>query len=114
MAEARRLAQAAVPGGHVVQIESDDQADRPVWKVTVAGPAGRVIVLVDVASGAVTAANPSNDPTPKVAPTKPDDDAAGTPDDDATRGSDDHGGRSGTDDRHGKQGHGHDDPPGHR
>jgi hypothetical protein len=57
MAEARRLAQAAVSGGHMVQIESDDQADRPVWKLTVAGGAGRVIVVVDVASAAVSVTN---------------------------------------------------------
>jgi hypothetical protein len=55
--EARRVAEAAVPGGHVVQIESDDQANRQMWKLTVDRPAGRIIVLVDVASGAVTPAS---------------------------------------------------------
>lgn len=55
--EARSLAQAAVPGGHVVQIESDDGANRQVWKVTVDAPAERVIVLVDEASAVVSLAN---------------------------------------------------------
>jgi hypothetical protein len=61
VAAARRLAEAAVPGGHVVQIESDDRADRQLWKLTVDGSAGRVIVLVDVASAAVTVADRSDD-----------------------------------------------------
>jgi hypothetical protein len=55
--EARRLAEAAVPGGHVVQIESGDQADHPIWKLTVDRPAGRIIMMVDVASGVVTPAH---------------------------------------------------------
>jgi uncharacterized membrane protein YkoI len=71
VAEARRLAQAAVPGGKVLQIESDDRADRPVWKVTVDGPAGQVIAVVDDASAAVTVVSRSDDSTPSPGLTGP-------------------------------------------
>jgi hypothetical protein len=117
VAEARRLAEAAVPGGYGVQIESDDLADRPVWKVTVDGPAGRVTVLVDVASGAATVANRPADSSARrtsAASRSAAPPPAGSADDHrASAGSDDRASTSG--DRRGRHGrHGHDDPAGHR
>jgi hypothetical protein len=53
-AEARQIAKAKVPHSHVIEIESDDQHDRAVWKVTLATSHGRVIVDVDKKTGKAT------------------------------------------------------------
>jgi len=53
-AQARRIAQTLVPHSRVVQVESDDLHDRPVWKVTLASPHGRVVVDVDKRTGRAT------------------------------------------------------------
>jgi hypothetical protein len=92
VAEARRLAEAAVPGGHVVQVESDDVADRRAWKVIVDGAGGRVSVWVDAATSVVSV---GNRPDESAAPSGVNglDDGAVTasdaPGDDGSAGSDD-------------------------
>jgi hypothetical protein len=92
VAEARRLAEAAVPGGHAVQVEFDDVADRRVWKVIVDGAGGRVSVWVDAATGLVSVGKPSDNAAATSGMSGLDDDAvtaSGARDDDATRGGDD-------------------------
>jgi uncharacterized protein YpmB len=94
--QARQIAIEAMPGSRVVEIETDDRADRAVWKVTLSTANGRVIVLVDAVTGAVTF-----------------DQAAGNRDDDATEdahGTDDPAGHDAVDDHRGGPG---DDGPGH-
>jgi hypothetical protein len=49
--QAVAAAQAAVPGGVVVEVASDDEHDRPVWRVTLATPTARVVVIVDAQTG---------------------------------------------------------------
>ena len=49
--EARCVAAAAVPGGRVAKIQSDDLDDRPVWRLTVQGLGGWVEVFVDAMTG---------------------------------------------------------------
>jgi hypothetical protein len=100
-AQARRLAEAAVPGGRVVQVESDDAADRPVWKATVDGPGGRVSVWIDAMTGVVSVGNRPDGSAAMPGVGGPDDGAAAPSSgpDDATRGGDDHGRPSGSDDR---------------
>ena len=53
-ARAGQIAKAKVPHSRVVEIESDDRHDRPVWKVTLATGHGRVIVDVDKRTGKAT------------------------------------------------------------
>jgi hypothetical protein len=92
VAEARQLAEAAVPGGHAVQVELDDVADRRVWKVIVDGAGGRVSVWVDAATGLVSVGKPSDNSAATSGMSGLDDDAvtaSGARDDDATRGGDD-------------------------
>jgi hypothetical protein len=43
-----------VPYSRVIVIESDDLHNRPVWKVKLATPHGRVIVDVDMWTGKAT------------------------------------------------------------
>jgi hypothetical protein len=43
-----------VPYSRVIEIESDDLHNRPVWKVKLATPHGRVIVDVDMWTGKAT------------------------------------------------------------
>ena len=54
MKQAKHLARAAVPHSRVIEIESDDFHDRAVWKVKLATPHGRVVVVVDKKTGMVT------------------------------------------------------------
>jgi hypothetical protein len=53
-AQARRIAEAKVPHSRAIEVESDDLHDRPVWKVTLATPHGRVKVDVDKRTGKAT------------------------------------------------------------
>ena len=53
-AQAARIAKALVPHSRVIEIESDDLHNRPVWKVKLATPHGRVIVDVDKRTGKAT------------------------------------------------------------
>src|SRR5215467_5527722 len=53
-AQAARIAKAKVPHSHVIEIESDDLHNRPVWKVKLGTPHGRVIVDVDKRTGKAT------------------------------------------------------------
>lgn len=53
-AQARHIAMAKVPHSRVIEVESDDLHDRPVWKVELATPHGRVIVDVDKKTGKAT------------------------------------------------------------
>jgi Rieske Fe-S protein len=53
-AQAARIAKAKVPHSRVIEIESDDLNNRPVWKVKLATPHGRVIVDVDKRTGKAT------------------------------------------------------------
>lgn len=53
-AQARHIAMAKVPHSRVIEVESDDLHDRPVWKVKLATSHGRVIVDVDKKTGKAT------------------------------------------------------------
>ncbi len=53
-AQARQIAKAKVPHSRVIEVESDDLHNRPVWKVKLATPHGRVIVDVDKKTGKAT------------------------------------------------------------
>jgi Peptidase propeptide and YPEB domain len=53
-AQARHIALAKVPHSRVIEIESDDLHNRPVWKVKLATRHGRVIVDVDKRTGKAT------------------------------------------------------------
>jgi hypothetical protein len=53
-AQAARIAKAKVPHSRVIEIESDDLNNRPVWKVKLATPSGRVTVDVDKRTGKAT------------------------------------------------------------
>jgi len=53
-AQAARIAKAKVPHSRVIEIESDDLHNRPVWKVKLATPHGRVTVDVDKRTGKAT------------------------------------------------------------
>ncbi|MGN6796441.1 MAG: PepSY domain-containing protein, partial [Streptosporangiaceae bacterium] len=53
-AQAARIARAKVPHSHVIEIESDDLHNRPVWKVKLGTPHGRVVVDVDKRTGKAT------------------------------------------------------------
>ena len=53
-AQAARIAKAKVPHSHVIEIESDDLHNRPVWKVKLGTPHGRVVVDVDKRTGKAT------------------------------------------------------------
>lgn len=53
-AHARQIARAKVPHSRVIEVESDDLHNRPVWKVKLATPHGRVIVDVDKKTGKAT------------------------------------------------------------
>ncbi len=53
-AQARHLARAAVPHSRVIEVQSDDLHDHPVWKVQLATPHGRVVVDVSKRTGKVT------------------------------------------------------------
>jgi hypothetical protein len=90
----------------VIQVESDDVHDRPVWKVIVAAPTGRVVVLIDATTGQVLDQQPSGSDDITATP------ATGALDDGVGHDiGDDHGGdnQGGT----GSHGHGTDDGPGH-
>jgi hypothetical protein len=103
---AKQMALSVVPGGTVIQVESDDVHDRPVWKVIVAAPTGRVVVSIDAATGQVLEQQPSGSDDTTATP------ATGTPDDGVGHDiGDDHGG----DNQGGTGGHGRgtDDGPGH-
>lgn len=114
VADAKQIALAAVPGSTVIQVESDDEHDRPVWKVVLATPNGRVAVSIDAATGEVLANQPADSGDDADSPT------ARTSDDDPSHDvGDDHGGdrvrTPGVDDRGGDRGRGHstDDGPLH-
>lgn len=53
-AQAARIAKAKVPHSRVIEIESDDLHNRPVWKVKLATLHGRVTVDVDKRTGKAT------------------------------------------------------------
>jgi peptidase YpeB-like protein len=53
-AQARRIAEAKVPGSRAIEVESDDLHDRAVWKVTLTTGHGRVVVDVDKRTGKAT------------------------------------------------------------
>ena len=53
-AQARQIAKAKVPHSRVIEVESDDLHNRPVWKVKLATPHGRVVVDVDKKTGKAT------------------------------------------------------------
>jgi Peptidase propeptide and YPEB domain len=53
-AQARHLARAAVPHSRVIEVQSDDLHDHPVWKVQLATRHGRVVVDVSKRTGKVT------------------------------------------------------------
>jgi len=53
-AQAAGIAKAKVPHSRVLEIESDDLHNRPVWKVKLASPHGRVSVDVDKRTGRAT------------------------------------------------------------
>jgi peptidase YpeB-like protein len=53
-AQARQIAKAKVPHSRVIDVESDDLHNRPVWKVKLATPHGRVFVDVDKKTGKAT------------------------------------------------------------
>src|SRR5262249_42831935 len=53
-AQARQIAKAKVPHSRVIEIESDDLRNRPVWEVKLAAPHGRIIVDVDKKTGRAT------------------------------------------------------------
>jgi hypothetical protein len=101
VADAKQIALAAVPGGTVIQVESDDVHDRPVWKVVVATPNGRAAVSIDAATGQVLDNQPAESGDDAASP------GARTSDDDPGHDvGDDHGGDRG-------RGHGTEDRPLH-
>jgi uncharacterized membrane protein YkoI len=53
-AQARQIAKAKVPHSRVIEVESDDLHNRPVWKVKLATPHSRVTVDVDKKTGKAT------------------------------------------------------------
>ncbi len=53
-AQAKAIAQAKVPNSKVIEVESDDLHDVPVWKVTLTVKNGRVIVDVSKRTGKAT------------------------------------------------------------
>jgi hypothetical protein len=122
-ADAKQIALSAVPDSTVIQVESDDVRDRPVWKVILATPNGRVAVSIDAVTGQVLGQQPaeSNDPTAAPSMTASDDGPGHDLGDDHgvhSPGVDDHGVRSpGVDDRGvrspGVDDHGGDRGPGH-
>ena len=104
-ADAEQAALAAVPGGSVLETRLQSRDGRLVWNVHLSTPGGVVEVKVDAQTGAASLDDNG------AAATVPDDDQA---DDQA----DDHGGDrgeggSGRDTGH-RDGHGADDPAGHR
>jgi hypothetical protein len=120
VADAKQIALAAVPGSTVIQVESDDVHDRPVWKVVLATPNGRVAVSIDAATGQVLGnlpAEPSDDAASPSATASDDGPAHDVGDDRVqtpgiqTPGVDDHGGDRGGDPS--GRGRGTDDGPLH-
>jgi hypothetical protein len=103
VADAKQIALAAVPGSMVIQVESDDVHDRPVWKVVLATPNGRVAVSIDAATGQVLDNQPAESIDHAASPSaRASDDGPGhdVGDDDGadrvqTPGVDDHGGDRG-------------------
>ncbi|MDT5023971.1 MAG: Peptidase propeptide and domain [Micromonosporaceae bacterium] len=87
VADAKQIALAAVPGSTVVQVESDDVQDRPVWKVVLATPNGRVAVSIDVATGQVLGNQPAESSDDAASPS-----ATALDDGPAHDAGDDHGG----------------------
>jgi hypothetical protein len=53
-AQARQIAKAKVPHSRVIEVESDDLHNQPVWKVKLATSHGRVIVDVNKKTGKAT------------------------------------------------------------
>jgi hypothetical protein len=53
-AQAAQIAKAKVPHSRVIQVESDDLHNHPVWKVKLGTPHGRVIVDVNKNTGKAT------------------------------------------------------------
>ena len=104
-ADAEQAALAAVPGGSVLETRLQSRDGRLAWNVHLSTPGGVVEVKVDAQTGAASLDDNG------AAATVPDDDQA---DDQAgDRGGDRGEGGSGRDTGH-RDGHGADDPAGHR